>query len=245
MEQQLCSTLDWAQTPDSRPTCPHLLWLCFGLCVSLWQPAVSLYAGTSHSFHATIPISRDRSVDVAVPGDVSCYLDLTLSAVSLSGSEVARESGAIHPEFNLNGRDHLCDLSAWTDNIIMSPNGKKSVHWIQVAEDGVQSWSRTNFLFSITVGSVLRSTVSCQAFCCMKTVTAWSALLTSWSVVLQKLSSPLADQDICILWHPKFHCHVHINLTLVPILSQFSLFCILALNNALIVAVMIINTVDH
>ena len=46
-----------------------------------------------------------------VPGDVSCYIDLTLSAVSLSSSEVTWERGAIHPEFDLVGKDHLCDLS--------------------------------------------------------------------------------------------------------------------------------------
>ena len=80
MEQQLFSTLDWAQTPDSRPTCLHLLWLCFGLCVSLWQPAVSLYAGTSHSFHATIPISHDWSVDVA--GARRCKLLYRLNTFS-------------------------------------------------------------------------------------------------------------------------------------------------------------------
>lgn len=107
----------------------------------------------------------------------------------------------------------------------------ESVHWIQVAEDGVQSWSLTNFLVSVTIGSVLPSaaSVSCQEFCCMKIVKTWSTLLTSWSIVLRKLNSPLASQEICIIWNPKVHCHVHISLTLIRILSQFSLFCILAL----------------
>jgi len=43
-----------------------------------------------------------------VPGDVS---DATLSAVSLSSSEVTWERGAVHPEFDVVGKDHLCALS--------------------------------------------------------------------------------------------------------------------------------------
>ena len=59
----------------------------------------------------------------------------------------------------------------------------------------------------------------------MKIVTMRSALQTSWITVLQNLNSPLASQEICILWNPKVHCHVHISL----ILSQFNPFCIIAL----------------
>lgn len=46
-----------------------------------------------------------------VPGDVSCYLPLTLPAVSVSSAEMTWERAAIRTEFNLNGRDHLCDLA--------------------------------------------------------------------------------------------------------------------------------------
>jgi len=123
MEQQLFSTLDWAQTPDSRHTCLHLLWLCSGLCVSLWQPAVSLYAGTSHSFHATIPISRDRSVDVA--GARRCKLLFRLNTFSCIIDKFWGDMGTVHPEFDVVGKDHLCDLSTWADNTKMSPKWEK------------------------------------------------------------------------------------------------------------------------
>ena len=163
MELQHFSTLDWVQTQDSQPTCRPLLWLCFGFCVSLWQPVVFSYADTSPSFHATIPISHDKFVDLG--GARRGELLFTFNTWQYQ-CQVLRWDGR-GKQFlqNLTWKEDITCVTWLHEQIILKwiLNEKccENVQSIQVAWGRVQFWC---LMVSVKVGSFLsnKTSAGCQ-----------------------------------------------------------------------------------